>query len=166
MTQLRRFHGRIRSAWSAVLTLLVCMLLGSLFGALCVRISGFMISDQTVFHTGQGSVLLCISRLMVLPSLMTAAVLIHCRRLFCLLFFCKGFTVASAICACAAAGLEVLRSFLPGFFLETLLPLPAMLLLGALWYEDTCLGQTNLRPLLPALLPASVGLLLERLIFQ
>lgn len=166
MTQSRGSRGRISSARSAVLTLLVWMLLGSLFGAVCVRLSDFMISDDSVFRTGQGSLLLSVPRLLIFPSLMTAAVLFHCRRLFCLLFFCKGFTVAFALCSCAAAGIWALKSFLPGFFLETLLPLPAMLLLGALWYEGARSDRISLSPLFPALLPASVGLLLERLIFQ
>ena len=166
LAQPRRIRGRIRSARSAVMTLLVCMLLGSLSGALCVRISDFMISDSSVFRTGQASLLLSFPRFLFFPSLMTAAVLFHCRRLFCLLFFCKGFTVAYTLCACAAAGIGVMKGFLPGFFLETLLPLPAMLLLGALWYEDAAMDRTSLWPLLPALLPASVGLLLEGLIFQ
>ena len=165
MTQFRRLQDHLRFHRRAFLALPLCMLLGSLSGWLCVSLNGCAVSGNTAFRVGQGSLFLAFPRVFMLPSLMAAALLFHSRRLFCFLFFCKGFSAACALCACAAAGIGVLKAFLPGFVLETLLPLPFMLLLGVLWREDARIGQIDLWPMLPALLPAFVGLLLERLIF-
>ena len=165
MTLSRSFETRPGFKRSGLWTLLLSMLFGSLSGALCVRISGFPLSENTVFQTGGGPIQLTALRVFAFPSLMAAALVLQNRRLICFLFFCKGFTVAYALCAASAVGGVTLKSFLSGLFWETLLPLPAMFLLGAGWYRDAKTRRRDFHPFLSALLPASVGLLLERLIF-
>lgn len=165
MTQLHGFDTHLVYKRSGLLTLLLSMLFGSLFGFLCVRMLAFLLHEDTVFRTGGGPIPLTALRVFIFPSLMAAAMILRARRLFWVLFFSKGFSAAYALCVAAAVGGETLKSFLPGLFLETLLPLPAMFLLGAVWYRDAKIGRCDLRPLLPALLPTAVGLLLERLTF-
>lgn len=166
MTQLRRASAQFSYDRNTLLRLLLWMILGSMVGAYAALRSVYHIREDAVFFSGQGFLFRTVPRVLIFPSFMAAAVLFHCRRLFCFLFFCKGFSVAFTLCVCAVSGAEVLLSYLPALFCETVLPLPAILTLGAIWYQDAPNKQAELWPVFPALLPASVGLLLERLIVQ
>ena len=97
--------------------------------------------------------------------MMAAALLFRSRRLFCFLFFCKGFCVCSVLCVLSFYAVGALKACLPVFLLETLLPLPGMLLLGTVWYAETRDAQQHLWLAVSALLPAFIGLMLEHLIF-
>lgn len=133
-------------------------------GALYARACSGMISVELISNARQ-SFHLSVLRLSLLPVLMAAALFLQNKSLFWLLFFWKGFAVSTLLCIAAASGTAALSCLLPRLLLETLLPLPAFFLLGAVWYGETGAEQWSLWPILPALLSVLTGLILERLLF-
>ena len=142
------------------------MLFESLCGALCDLINGFTIREEMFFLPPQDTLFLRLQRVTLLSSLMTAAFLFYNSHILYLLFWSKGFFVGYTLCTCASSGLNLLKSILPEFIFETLLPLPAVLLLGAVWLGDIKAKRTDLRPIVLVFPPIAIGLLLERLIIQ
>ena len=165
MTRLRPWTPGLLYDRRDLQTVVLCALVGSLTGALYARASSASISGELFFCVRQ-PVLLSALRLSLFPVLMAAALLLQSRALFWLLFFGKGFAVSCLLCIAASFGAGPLSCLLPGLLLETLLPLPAFFLLGAVWYGETGAGRWSLRPILPALLSVLAGLLLERLLFN
>ena len=160
---MQRFHVRLRYQRGVLFMLLLCMLLGSLLGAFCFLLSEWTLSFEELRLPGSSPLHYAFLRILIFPALMCVSLLLQRPWLFPLLFFCRGFTIACSLCAWVSAGTTVLQAYIPCFILETLLSLPALLLLGAVWYEDARRGRIELFPAL-LLFPAAIGLLLEHLI--
>ena len=164
MTQFRSVQCRLRYHRGVLASLLLCMMIGSLFGAISVHFSEWSISAASQPGSGSDPIVFSLPRIFAFPGLMAVAMLLRRPKLLYLLFFCKGFVAAYVLCVCAMSGAAALNAYLPCFLLEILFPLPSFLLLGAVWYDDARMGKPDAFPAI-LLLPASAGLLLERLIF-
>lgn len=159
---MHRFHVRLRYKRGVLFMLLLCMLLGSLLGAFCILLSEWSLTFEG--RLPQNSPLLfSFLRILIFPALMSVSLLLQRPWLFPLLFFCRGFTIACSLCTWVSAGTPVLQAYFLCFILETMISLPALLLLGAVWHEDARRGRIELFPAV-LLFPAAIGLLLERLI--
>lgn len=143
--------------------IVLCALVGSMTGALYAGRAFGPLSALSL--GGTQTFLLSALRLSLLPLLMAAALLLKSRLLFWLLFFGKGFSVSCVLWIASSSGAATLLCLLPRLLLETILPLPAFFLLGAVWYGQTRVGRFSLPPILPALLSVLTGLLLEGLLF-
>lgn len=164
MTQLRARRLRLLYDRRDLQTIFLCALVGSMTGALYTRTGSACIQESDFYCCAQ-PVFLSALRLSLLPLLMTAALFLHSKPMFWLLFFGKGFSGSCVFCAAAASGSGLIQCLLPRLLLETVLPLPAVFLLGAVWYGQTRADRWSLWPILPALLSGYSGLLLERILF-
>ena len=164
MTQLRFLSPRLSYDRRDLQTIFLCALVGSLTGALYTRgYSGYVFVWESI--KAAQPFLLSVLRLSLFPLLLAAALFLQRRPLFCLLFFGKGFAGSCVLCVAAASGAGLIHSLLLRLLLETLFPLPAFFLLGAVWYGQTRAERWSLWSILPAALSVMTGLLLERLLF-
>ncbi len=163
MTQSLRWSYQLLHDRRNLQLLLFSALVGSMTGALCAGISGWVIPSEVLFSCSR-PFLLSALRLCLFPILMAAALLLHSRFLFCLLFFAKGLAVSCVLCVAAASGFVPLSRILPILLFETLLPLPAYFQLGGLWCGQACAGRRSFCRIFPALLSVLLGLLLERVL--
>ena len=119
--------------------LLLALLLGSLAGALSVRL--FLSLRFPTLPAGivlQPAEAAPIRRWLLgslLPLLMTGALLLRGSALFPVLFFLHGFGGAYYLSLCSAL-LPGAADALLGFCFQTALPLPGLLYVGARWMED------------------------------
>ena len=162
-----QFRNRIRllpesRRWTQ--RILFSLLLGSLLGALWARMQpGLTALDPEAL--GRVSPVRGFLRNALFPCLLAAALILRGRFLFCLLFFLKGVGVSFLLCASAAAGDDWLSAVLPTLILDTLLPLPLLLRMGAVWGEQAETGEASLWLLFPALLVGFLSALLRAALF-
>lgn len=142
--------------------LLLCLLSGSLTGALCFRLAVQAAELPRAGWSCASPLFSSFARCALFPMLLFTALILRRKLLFWVLFFLKGAAAAYAICFLATAQGSLLHSC----FLETVLVLPFWFYLGAVW-----IGQIGSeRPaggclLIPALFLAFVCAILRDLIF-
>ena len=148
MTQFRRRFQLLRYDRADLLGVLLALLLGSAFGALCASFSDAVTGLASAGAFPQPGLLRAWLRCALFPVLLSAALCLRCRLLFWLLYFAKGaaaaFTLWALLCSCGLPLLPLLS--------DTVFLLPFWILLGAVWVGQIGTGPQSLSLLLPALL--------------
>lgn len=150
MTQFKRLLARQPYLLSDQRLMLCALILGSLAGALWASLAPAPVSAPDATAPA-GSLLLIWLRCALFPCLLAGSMVFGNGSGIPVLFFLKGAFTAFTICAYAVQ-LPKLAGLLPTLLLETVLPLPWLLWLGAVWYRQAKLGQARLLLLIPALL--------------
>ncbi len=165
MTQFLKLRGRFFSARFQSCALLLCLLLGSFLGALCVRFRGTLPPGGTLMGIREITPIRVLFRALLFPVLVSACGLLKSRLLTRCLFFMKGFLVCWVLCLFSGLGLSQLLPFLPVLVFETLLPMPCLLCAASVWCDGPDGASEELWLLGLCLLPGLLGVLMELLLF-
>ena len=142
---------------------LLCLILGALLGALFARLT----DPASVFGSAavprRETLWVGWLRGALLPCLLAAAAALRLHALFPTLFFAKGAAVAWLLCDAVPLGPLWLRQTLPAVLFETVLPLPLLLTVSAIWAGAKDEERPALWLLAPLLLASLAGALLHAL---
>lgn len=164
MARFRNFRLLLSPCRRAQQKILLCLLFGTLFGAVAASLHSGSLSAARLALPGRVSVLGTWFRVSLFPVLLTASFLLRRKAAIRLLFFLKSAADAYTLVSVAGSGRELLSALLPGFLLETLLPLPFLILTGAHWSRQTEGGKTDEWLLAPLLAIALLSAFLETLL--
>lgn len=164
MARFRDFRLRFHPYRQAQQMILLFLLLGMLVGAAAASFHSSGLSPDVFVKSGRASVFGTWFRVSLFPVLLTASFLLRRKAAIWLLFFLKSAADTCTLVTIACSGREVLSSMLPAFLLETLLPLPFMIMTGARWSRQTERGKTDEWLLAPLLAIAFLSALLETLL--
>lgn len=165
MTHCQRILRLLRSHKREEQILFLCLLTGSLAGALSAQLCQAELSGATVASIGKVSDLQLWLRGALFPLLMAAALIWKSGFLLRLLFVLKGAVIALTVCAFSAAGAAALAALFPILLFEAILPLPMLLTVGSVWLEQTEAGKTELWLLIPLLALIFLLILFETILF-
>lgn len=165
MTHIRRILRLLRSQKSEEQIIFLCLLTGSLAGALSAQLRQAVVSEATVASIRQVSQLQLWLRGALFPLLMAAALIWKSGFLLRLLFVLKGAVISLTVCSFSASGAAALSALFPILLFETLLPLPMLLSVGSVWLEQTETGKTELWLLIPLLALIFLLILLETILY-
>ena len=165
MTHYRRVLRLLRSHKSEEQIIFLCLLTGSIAGALSAALGQAEVSGATAASIRQVSDLQLWLRSALFPLLMAAALIWKSGFLLRLLFMLKGAVIALTVCAFSASGAAALAALFPILLFEAVLPLPMLLAVGAAWLEQTETGKTELWLLIPLLALIFLLILLETILF-
>ena len=160
MTQFWRRSHVLRYDRADLLGVLLALLLGSAFGALCASFSDAVTGLAPAAALPQPGLLRAWLRCALFPVLLSAALSLRSKALFWLLYFAKGAAAAFTLWALLCSGGLPLLPLLS----DTVFLLPFWILLGAVWVGQTDAGAQSLSLLLPALLLALLAASLRDLI--
>ena len=149
-----------RSERAACVRLLGVLFIGSLTGALWAKLLVHALSDPA-FRSGQSSWLLIWLRADLFPCLLAVSFLLGRRPLFYILFFAKGALVCFTLCYFSMQGRDQLFFVMPTLCFSSLLPLPAQLWGASVWLQTRELRTRSLILLVPMLLLALLGALIQ-----
>ncbi len=162
-----RFHGfrlRFDPCRQGQQMILLFMLLGMLAGAAAASFHPCGLSPDVFVISGRASVLGTWFRVSLFPVLLTVSFLLRRKAAIWLLFFLKSAADTCTLVTIVCSGREVLPAMLPSFLLETLLPLPFLIMTGARWSRQTEHGKTDEWLLAPLLAISFLSALLETLL--
>ena len=135
MTQFSSLFMRIRFCQRERLLILICLLFGSLFGALCCTLHPCISFPKFNSISDTQPLLTSCFRASIFPACLTIAVLLRLRPLICLLFFLKGAAVSYAALFLADSGSDTFLLLLK-LLLENLIPLPILIASASLWLSQ------------------------------
>ena len=162
MAQLQRLRARISFLSGEIRLFCLCLMLGSLLGALCQSIHGSVLCFPA--HLKSASILQSWLRAAVFPVLMTVPLLLQNKALFRILFFIKGAVIAYAICAITSTGASLCIPMLCALFFESVLPLPGYLAISSLWIDQIDEAHPAIWLLIPACFLPLIGTLFKVLL--
>lgn len=165
MAQIQSLRQRIRFCSRERQRIFLALLLGSLFGAAAVMLQPKAISSELFGAARRVSLPIVWFRASFFSTVIYAVSFSRRRALIRLLFFLKGSAISYTLCSYACSGAELFLDLLPTFFLETLLPLPLLILCGSLWADQAEDGYPKLWLLLPLLALIFFAVFLETLFF-
>lgn len=165
MTQIRSRVVALQADGLLLRRLMLSLILGALLGALFARFSDLAALSALLTPKRRASLWLCLLRGALFPCLLAAAVSFRLGRLLGPLFAAKGLAASWLLCAAVSLGEPWLSAVLPPFLFETVLPLPLLLFVGAVWAGESEQERPALWLLVPLLLAALTGGLLSTLSF-
>lgn len=161
-----RFPGlAARSCGRERQRLFLCLLTGSLIGALYARACGTLPASGLRFPVRGETLLFSWLRCSLFPCLLLGALCLRRPTLFCGLFFLKGVFVSAAVCVLASSGVETPVLMLR-LMSETVLPLPLCFYVGSVWLRQTKLLSPCPWLLIPLLGISFLGVLLETVLLN